>query len=56
MSTEATTLELKKTINLPKTRFAQKANLPQSEPTRLKKWAEMKLYEQIRQVDRKSVV
>jgi isoleucyl-tRNA synthetase len=49
MSTEATTLELKKTINLPKTRFAQKANLPQTEPARLKKWAEIKLYEQIRQ-------
>src|SRR5437660_10226677 len=45
---EAPPLELKKTINLPKTKFAQKANLPQSEPTRLKKWAEMKLYEKIR--------
>ncbi len=49
MSTEAPALELKKTINLPKTRFAQKANLPQTEPARLKKWTEMKLYEQIRQ-------
>ena len=39
MSTEVATLELKKTINLPKTKFAQKANLPQSEPARLKKWA-----------------
>jgi isoleucyl-tRNA synthetase len=48
MSTEATTLDLKKTINLPKTKFAQKANLPQSEPARLKKWAEMDLYQQIR--------
>jgi len=36
MSTEAPTLDLKKTINLPKTKFAQKANLPQSEPVRLK--------------------
>jgi len=49
MATEATTLDLKKTINLPKTRFAQKANLPQTEPARLKKWADMNLYEQIRQ-------
>src|SRR5262244_40693 len=49
MSTEAPTLELKKTINLPKTKFAQKANLPQSEPARLKKWTEMKLYQQIQQ-------
>jgi len=48
MSTEASALELKKTINLPKTRFAQKANLPQTEPARLKKWSDMKLYEQIR--------
>ncbi len=47
MSTEAPTLDLKKTINLPKTKFAQKANLPQTEPARLKKWADMKLYEQI---------
>src|SRR5256885_6398159 len=49
MSTEVATLELKKTINLPKTKFAQKANLPQSEPARLKKWADLNLYEQIRQ-------
>ncbi len=48
MSTEAPTRELKKTINLPKTKFAQKANLPQSEPARLQKWAEMDLYQQIR--------
>ncbi len=40
-------LDLKKTINLPKTDFLQKANLGQSEPARLKKWREMKLYEQI---------
>ena len=49
MATEAPALELKKTINLPKTKFAQKANLPQTEPARLKKWAETNLYEQIRQ-------
>lgn len=40
-------LDLKKTVNLPKTDFAQKANLGQSEPARLKKWGEMGLYEQI---------
>jgi isoleucyl-tRNA synthetase len=49
MPTEAPTLDLKKTINLPKTRFGQKANLPQTEPDRLKKWADMNLYGQIRQ-------
>jgi isoleucyl-tRNA synthetase len=48
MSTE-TPLELKKTINLPKTGFAQKANLAQSEPARLKKWSEIGLYDLIRQ-------
>jgi isoleucyl-tRNA synthetase len=47
MSTE-TPLELKKTVNLPKTGFAQKANLGQSEPARLKKWAEIDLYALIR--------
>ena len=48
MSTE-TTLDLKKTLNLPKTAFAQKANLAQSEPQRLKKWSEMNLYALIRE-------
>src|SRR5256886_1788503 len=47
MSTE-TPLDLKKTVNLPKTGFSQKANLAQSEPVRLKKWTEMRLYELIR--------
>src|SRR5438874_6573219 len=49
MATEEATLDLKKTINLPKTKFAQKANLPQTEPARLKKWADMNLYEAIQQ-------
>lgn len=40
-------LELKKTINLPKTDFSQKANLSQSEPARLKKWKEAGLYRKI---------
>ena len=48
MATEEATLDLKKTINLPKTKFAQKANLPQSEPARLKQWAEQDLYNRIR--------
>ena len=47
MSTEAP-LDLKKTVNLPKTAFAQKANLAQSEPARLKRWADTNLYELIR--------
>jgi len=40
-------LDLKKTVNLPRTDFAQKANLGQSEPARLKKWTEMGLYEKV---------
>ena len=40
-------LDLKKTINLPRTSFSQKANLGQSEPARLKKWKEMGLYQKV---------
>jgi isoleucyl-tRNA synthetase len=40
-------LDLKKTVNLPKTDFSQKANLGQSEPARLKKWDEMGLYKRV---------
>ncbi|HEV8371098.1 MAG TPA: isoleucine--tRNA ligase [Pyrinomonadaceae bacterium] len=47
MSTE-TPLDLKKTVNLPKTAFSQKANLTQAEPARLKKWDELDLYRLIR--------
>src|ERR1043165_2184581 len=47
MSTE-TPLDLKKTVNLPKTGFSQKANLTQAEPARLKKWEELDLYQLIR--------
>ncbi|HVG39457.1 MAG TPA: isoleucine--tRNA ligase, partial [Pyrinomonadaceae bacterium] len=47
MATE-TPLDLKKTVNLPKTDFAQKANLGQAEPARLKKWAELDLYARLR--------
>ncbi len=40
-------IDLKKTVNLPRTDFAQKANLGQMEPARLKKWQEMGLYEKV---------
>jgi isoleucyl-tRNA synthetase len=43
-------LELKSTINLPKTSFPMKAGLPQNEPKILERWEEMSLYERIRQV------
>jgi isoleucyl-tRNA synthetase len=41
-------LELKNTINLPKTGFPMKANLPQNEPKMIARWQEMDIYEQIR--------
>lgn len=40
-------LDLKKTVNLPRTEFSQKGNLGQNEPVRLKKWNDTGLYEQI---------
>jgi isoleucyl-tRNA synthetase len=44
----AETSDYKKTLNLPQTTFAMKANLPQNEPRRLEAWGGMSLYEQIR--------
>jgi isoleucyl-tRNA synthetase len=41
-------LELKATINLPKTAFPMKANLPQNEPKLLERWEQMRIYERIR--------
>ena len=42
-------LELKSTINLPKTDFPMKANLPQNEPKALARWQEMGIYDRIRE-------
>jgi len=42
-------LDLKKTINLPKTAFPMKANLPQNEPKMLERWQQMGIYERIRE-------
>ena len=47
---QANDVDLKKTVNLPKTDFAMKANLPQTEPKMLAHWKETNLYEQIREV------
>lgn len=41
-------LDVKSTINLPRTSFSMKANLPQNEPRWLERWAEQDLYGQIR--------
>ncbi|HEY1937130.1 MAG TPA: isoleucine--tRNA ligase [Candidatus Angelobacter sp.] len=42
-------LELKKTLNLPKTDFSMKANLPQNEPKWLERWEAMGIYSKIRE-------
>jgi isoleucyl-tRNA synthetase len=42
-------LELKATINLPKTAFPMKANLPQNEPKMLERWEQTGIYQRIRQ-------
>jgi isoleucyl-tRNA synthetase len=42
-------LELKATINLPKTAFPMKANLPQNEPKMLGRWEQLRIYERIRE-------
>ncbi len=42
-------MDYKKTLNLPSTKFAMKANLPQREPQQLKEWDEKKIYEKLRE-------
>jgi isoleucyl-tRNA synthetase len=43
-------VDLKQTVNLPKTAFSMKANLPQTEPKTLARWEKERLYHQIRSV------
>src|SRR5438067_8349888 len=43
------TPELKATLNLPKTDFPMKANLPQNEPKWLERWENLRLYDRIRE-------
>jgi isoleucyl-tRNA synthetase len=47
--TKRVPLDLKSTINLPKTDFPMKANLPQNEPKTLAHWEQMGIYERIRE-------
>ena len=42
-------IDLKTTVNLPKTDFPLKGNLSQNEPLRLQKWEAMNLYEKLRE-------
>ncbi len=48
----AETIDLKATLNLPRTSFKMKAGLPQTEPQRLKAWKEQGLYAKIREARR----
>jgi len=41
-------MDYKKTLNLPVTKFAMKANLANKEPKQLKEWENIGLYEKIR--------
>ncbi len=43
-------LDLKATLNLPKTAFPMKANLPQNEPKLLARWEDSRIYDRIREV------
>src|SRR5690349_11823647 len=45
----AKTVDLKHTLNLPKTEFPMKARLPEREPEQLAAWEQMGLYERILQ-------
>src|SRR5438128_6327182 len=48
--------DLKLTINLPKTDFPMKANLPQNEPKWLERWSKMDLYGRVRKSRRNSPI
>lgn len=45
-------MDYKDTLNLPRTSFPMKANLPQREPEILKKWEEEKIYQRIRNISK----
>ena len=45
---ESQEVDLKKTVNLPRTDFPMKANLPQNEPKMLERWEQADIYGQIR--------
>jgi isoleucyl-tRNA synthetase len=46
----APTMDYKATLNLPKTTFPMKANLPQTEPRMLEWWEQIGIYKRLRQV------
>ena len=44
-------MDYKHTLNLPKTDFPMRANLPQREPAVVQRWRETRLYEQMLQAN-----
>jgi isoleucyl-tRNA synthetase len=48
-SMNVSSVDLKKTVNLPKTDFPMKANLPTAEPKMLEHWEATRLYQRIRE-------
>lgn len=46
---DSSSSDYKKTLNLPQTPFAMKANLPQNEPARLDQWRDANIYRLIRE-------
>ncbi|WP_321492939.1 isoleucine--tRNA ligase [uncultured Desulfobacter sp.] len=42
-------MDYKNTLNLPSTKFAMKANLPQREPEMIKEWEQKKIYKKLRE-------
>src|SRR5438270_8525370 len=49
-------LELKNTLNLPRTGFSMKANLPLNEPRMLARWGEQGIYQRIRQARKGALI
>ncbi|MBI4441867.1 MAG: hypothetical protein HY649_00670, partial [Acidobacteria bacterium] len=49
-------VDLKSTVNLPKTEFPMKANLPRLEPAMLARWEQEKLYDRLRELRKNAPV
>ena len=49
-------VDVKSTVNLPKTAFPMKANLAQSEPKMLERWEKDKIYDRLREMRRDAPV
>lgn len=47
-------MKLKDSLNLPKTDFPMRANLPQNEPLKIKSWKENRIYEKLQEQNQKT--